>query len=123
RTTSSAPPFSTCSRLSVLRFTRHAALAARHLSLHDALPICAGARPAREQRCRRRTASGRRRTAPRTSRTGAPAARGCRPSRRPRSEEHTSELQSLTNIVCRLLLEKKKLFKCCHNRLHHNQLQ
>src|SRR5437016_12093236 len=32
-------------------------------------------------------------------------------SRRPRgirSEEHTSELQSLTNLVCRLLLEKKK---------------
>src|SRR5438046_8396981 len=28
--------------------------------------------------------------------------------RRPRSEEHTSELQSLTNLVCRLLLEKKK---------------
>src|SRR5215213_10703350 len=27
--------------------------------------------------------------------------------RRPRSEEHTSELQSLTNLVCRLLLEKK----------------
>src|SRR5258706_11614928 len=27
---------------------------------------------------------------------------------RPRSEEHTSELQSLTNLVCRLLLEKKK---------------
>src|SRR5437016_11430292 len=25
-----------------------------------------------------------------------------------RSEEHTSELQSLTNIVCRLMLEKKK---------------
>src|SRR5438093_4243510 len=25
----------------------------------------------------------------------------------PRSEEHTSELQSLTNLVCRLLLEKK----------------
>src|SRR5258706_5055352 len=25
-----------------------------------------------------------------------------------RSEEHTAELQSLTNIVCRLLLEKKK---------------
>src|SRR5258706_12167155 len=36
-----------------------------------------------------------------------------------RSEEHTSELQSLTNLVCRLLLEKKKnppLFKtaCVH---------
>src|SRR5438046_5702900 len=27
---------------------------------------------------------------------------------RSRSEEHTSELQSLTNLVCRLLLEKKK---------------
>src|SRR3989339_735444 len=30
-------------------------------------------------------------------------------SRRNRSEEHTSELQSLTNLVCRLLLEKKKI--------------
>src|SRR5438093_4909734 len=29
-------------------------------------------------------------------------------SRHCRSEEHTSELQSLTNLVCRLLLEKKK---------------
>src|SRR5438046_8154611 len=29
-------------------------------------------------------------------------------ARSPRSEEHTSELQSLTNLVCRLLLEKKK---------------
>src|SRR5438046_7980586 len=28
-----------------------------------------------------------------------------------RSEEHTSELQSLTNLVCRLLLEKKKIAK------------
>src|SRR5437016_6990097 len=28
-----------------------------------------------------------------------------------RSEEHTSELQSLTNLVCRLLLEKKKKHK------------
>src|SRR2546430_11456800 len=34
-----------------------------------------------------------------------------RPDRRPRpprSEEHTSELQSQSNLVCRLLLEKKK---------------
>src|SRR5262249_60060941 len=31
----------------------------------------------------------------------------CRAGRR--SEEHTSELQSLTNLVCRLLLEKKKI--------------
>src|SRR2546430_3804298 len=31
-----------------------------------------------------------------------------RRSRRSRSEEHTSELQSQSNLVCRLLLEKKK---------------
>src|SRR5437016_8107493 len=31
-----------------------------------------------------------------------------RPRAAGRSEEHTSELQSLTNLVCRLLLEKKK---------------
>ena len=31
--------------------------------------------------------------------------------RHPRSEEHTSELQSRTNLVCRLLLEKKKKIK------------
>src|SRR5262249_62396083 len=30
------------------------------------------------------------------------------PAGQTRSEEHTSELQSLTNLVCRLLLEKKK---------------
>src|SRR5205085_4476574 len=30
-----------------------------------------------------------------------------------RSEEHTSELQSQSNLVCRLLLEKKKNFKNC----------
>src|SRR5437016_10820562 len=35
------------------------------------------------------------------------AARGPPRARAPRSEEHTSELQSLTNLVCRLLLEKK----------------
>src|SRR5258705_4635713 len=29
----------------------------------------------------------------------------------PRSEEHTSELQSLRHLVCRLLLEKKKRYK------------
>src|SRR5258706_10795983 len=30
-----------------------------------------------------------------------------------RSEEHTSELQSLTNLVCRLLLEKKNINRVC----------
>src|SRR5258706_10816052 len=33
-----------------------------------------------------------------------------------RSEEHTSELQSLTNLVCRLLLEKKKIKNLVINR-------
>src|SRR2546430_7525790 len=33
------------------------------------------------------------------------------PSLPPRSEEHTSELQSQSNLVCRLLLEKKKTDK------------
>src|SRR5438046_5612247 len=37
--------------------------------------------------------------------------------KRLRSEEHTSELQSLTNLVCRLLLEKKKKIKKTHNKL------
>src|SRR5260370_9549283 len=32
-----------------------------------------------------------------------------------RSEEHTSELQSHLNIVCRLLLEKKKITPTIHN--------
>src|SRR5256886_6189497 len=33
-------------------------------------------------------------------------------SSRMRSEEHTSELQSQSNLVCRLLLEKKKKTRC-----------
>src|SRR5438477_5430420 len=37
----------------------------------------------------------------------APRRRGRR-----RSEEHTSELQSHVNLVCRLLLEKKKIREC-----------
>src|SRR2546427_7674386 len=32
-----------------------------------------------------------------------------------RSEEHTSELQSQSNLVCRLLLEKKKKYISCSN--------
>src|SRR5438093_10276931 len=67
------------------------------LSLHDALPISRGARRmARplQQDLRRR---------PRHRHVRRHLLR-----RRLRSEEHTSELQSLTNLVCRLLLEKKK---------------
>src|SRR5690606_40319516 len=65
------------------------------LSLHDALPIFRLQRPPLHQ------ATGRtiRHLVPR------PAQPGQHPSR---SEEHTSELQSRENLVCRLLLEKKK---------------
>src|SRR2546426_2372690 len=38
-----------------------------------------------------------------------------RKGRNPRSEEHTSELQSPCNLVCRLLLEKKKKRKTTIN--------
>src|SRR5690242_21327234 len=37
-----------------------------------------------------------------------PRLKACHPSRHARSEEQTSELQSHVNLVCRLLLEKKK---------------
>src|SRR2546426_4332332 len=68
------------------------------LSLHDALPIYA--EPQRQDL--RQSAQG-----GRDPREGLRrAARASR--RRARSEEHTSELQSPCNLVCRLLLEKKK---------------
>src|SRR5260370_27064903 len=58
---------------------------------------------------RRRRASGRRAGPPRRPAEHARmvAGRPPRPRRRARSEEHTSELQSHLNLVCRLLLEKK----------------
>src|SRR5262249_60918809 len=72
------------------------------LSLHDALPISERVDPraaaggeARDPRCRR-----------------------ARLGRRVRSEEHTSELQSLTNLACRLLLEKKT--KCLQKNVIKN---
>src|ERR1039457_3163328 len=37
-------------------------------------------------------------------------------SERVRSEEHTSELQSPCNLVCRLLLEKKKVCETIHHQ-------
>src|SRR2546430_14402323 len=61
------------------------------LSLHDALPISS---PASSTRSRGWMCA----------KDGTPTRR-CRPA--PRSEEHTSELQSQSNLVCRLLLEKK----------------
>src|SRR5438874_10459524 len=64
------------------------------LSLHDALPICS------RRRCR-----------------GVPSPllpHQSEPSQY-RSEEHTSELQSRRDLVCRLLLEKKKNITTMHN--------
>src|SRR2546430_11318061 len=45
-----------------------------------------------------------------SARSASPVCAGCsnRSRDRVRSEEHTSELQSQSNLVCRLLLEKKK---------------
>mgnify|MGYP000400754766 CR=1 FL=1 len=68
------------------------------LSLHDALPISAFSYAA-SAFC----ANG---TDPSPTITGT--AGGAFTSTAGRSEEHTSELQSPCNIVCRLLLEKKK---------------
>src|SRR5256885_12064448 len=72
------------------------------LSLHDALPISRCARW-----CARRAAAGRACHGTRAGRSVAPGGTRPPPSRRSRSEEHTFELQSPCNLVCRLLLEKK----------------
>src|SRR3712207_8943544 len=57
----------------------------------------------------RRGADRRQRHRPRGGRAGRHALGGG-PHRPRRSEEHTSELQSRQYLVCRLLLEKKKMF-------------
>src|SRR2546426_12260341 len=69
------------------------------LSLHDALPIW-------EERAGERRLNCFRLKSPLPNPLPAQAGRGRR--RQSRSEEHTSELQSPCNLVCRLLLEKKK---------------
>src|SRR5699024_11223094 len=68
------------------------------LSLHDALPISA----AQARRCLRQK---------QPSWSRGRALIFASPRRRARSEEHTSELQSRFDLVCRLLLEKKKKIK------------
>src|SRR5258706_2173308 len=70
------------------------------LSLHDALPI---SRYPRSSICSKRQCCAQ------ANRSG-------------RSEEHTSELQSLTNLVCRLLLEKKKNNLCMQEAEHPHRL-
>src|SRR2546430_2504894 len=72
------------------------------LSLHDALPISALLRAPRVRVGRPRAALD---GGIRAHAGGGGAAVRQAPGR---SEEHTSELQSQSNLVCRLLLEKKK---------------
>src|SRR4051812_49863755 len=76
-----------------LFFNQTAAAEIYTLSLHDALPIW-----------RRRSCA----TSRSTSRPPGAGRASCEPTSPGRSEEHTSELQSHVNLVCRLLLEKKK---------------
>src|SRR5262245_64274070 len=81
------------------------------LSLHDALPIWR-----LHVRSRRSGRSGHSGHPVRSGSAGlsehwmvtSTGARSMTTRRRSRSEEHTSELQSLRHLVCRLLLEKKK---------------
>src|SRR5689334_24723480 len=58
----------------------------------------------RSRSCRRRAAA----DAARARALALPGVRARHRARTPRSEEHTSELQSQFHLVCRLLLEKKK---------------
>src|SRR2546430_11466434 len=67
------------------------------LSLHDALPISLPSPASAAAPCEGR---------PPPERSQAPVRHPTRGQAR--SEEHTSELQSQSNLVCRLLLEKKK---------------
>src|SRR5438045_8099027 len=55
----------------------------------------------------------------------APRARCAHRRDSPRSEEHTSELQSLRHLVCRLLLEKKKIqiTMATHRSVRHSCLR
>src|SRR5207244_12645921 len=83
--------------LSLFSVTVSSPTAFSALSLHDALPICFVFRT-----------SGRCTARPDFS-TWSPSCAKDWARWTPRSEEHTSELQSSDHLVCRLLLEKKKI--------------
>src|SRR5207237_10558705 len=78
-------------------FTHSATTDIYTLSLHDALPILHGSIHAPVE------------AVPGRTEPGAAGTRGMAILKSMRSEEHTSELQSHLNLVCRLLLEKKKI--------------
>src|SRR5436305_8531503 len=84
------------------------------LSLHDALPISPPATRSNDASPLSPTPAPSS-FSPETTSSGPPTATAtnsiqprCPRASEPRSEEHTSELQSRPHLVCRLLLEKKK---------------
>src|SRR5204862_2506899 len=100
-------------------FTGPASTEISTLSLHDALPISRFATGALARRAHTNLHVHSRRRSRRARPLDVDASTGCAamtPTSRtlaavashPRSEEHTSELQSRRDLVCRLLLEKKK---------------
>src|SRR3712207_7230364 len=99
-----------CFLLFVFFFNDTATTEIYTLSLHDALPICSSNDPAILTETVPYEGSGYGR--PPTTGAGCRFHTGERLERaqelHPRSEEHTSELQSRQYLVCRLLLEKKK---------------
>src|SRR5207302_8978380 len=102
----------TCRSASLFdRRLRHLALHARPSRGSSDLAACAAAATFR-RRCRRCRRTARRECALPGTRPWRRAWRSAgawiRPPSATRSEEHTSELQSRENLVCRLLLEKKK---------------
>src|SRR5215475_2773324 len=90
------------------RYPRRSAVARRRTGIGEARAD--GRSEARDPAAQRRQRAGQ--APPPRSRRGRPQARRQGRPRAPvaarRSEEHTSELQSRENLVCRLLLEKKK---------------
>src|SRR5262245_64239017 len=91
------------------------------LSLHDALPIWpSGGRPHVRADLRSRIDV----VTERDQNLDGPghAVRNSRHLQRRRSEEHTSELQSLRHLVCRLLLEKKTGHRIPEHRGGQNRL-
>src|SRR5205809_8094511 len=90
----------------VLRLTLFSILTRRHQS-YTLFPSTTLFRSLPPSPRRRRSWKTRRRSSSRWRPTrGGPG--GSSPPTSPRSEEHTSELQSRLHLVCRLLLEKKK---------------
>src|SRR5207302_3408108 len=107
-------PTTPCAHVLFFFSTNPAATHIYTLSLHDALPISRLAPRWPVRRLPFASCFGpsrgyvhRQRHRPRTGPAFSPGPAGikCR-----RSEEHTSELQSRENLVCRLLLEKKKTY-------------